>query len=639
MSHSWHPNAAQALQESARLAARGGCPVIGQGHILLALLRQRNCRAARALEACGLREGLSRELRRAAIAEPGRGTGEDVLSRAADEALEQVEPAEPHAVLDTGDLLLALLRRPGPVLEPLFQSLQVDTAGIAGVLEGLAEPPEPKPGGGSSGLYPVIVLVVLTMFLGAGTAFMGSLIPELLSPLAWCTAGSLAVTVLLGGLEFKRSRSARAPEGRLECARCGFQTWVKGAFVASPEGLVCSPCAGQVARRARWDLFWGVLAVIVLGLVAGVLLPDMGVLVNLALLYLFQLVLIVPHELSHALAARALGMRLLRVQLGEGPRLAETRFLGVPWAIHALPLSGLTFVMPEEGTRFRSFLQILAGPASNLVLGGLPLLILRPAGVAPEGLEGLFTTASPLAMWVAANALLLVINLAPRTVTSGSRSLPTDGAQLLHLVAGPRFVNEAVQTMVYLQFAQAEAADGRPAQALEILEEGLRRHPDSVLLATSRGVEMLHLDRFEEARDIFRDLLQRESLSVPQRAALHNNLAWAGLHLGAEEALDHAERAVAAGGSHPSLLGTLGALLVRAGRLPEGRARLVEALERHADPRSLAINFCFLARADRDLGDVEGAREHLRAARHLDPTCRYLDDAYPPASQSQVEAT
>lgn len=116
-----------------------------------------------------------------------------------------------------------------------------------------------------------------------------------------------------------------------------------------------------------------------------------GGLVTLIAFLLALTLLVFVHELGHFLAARAVGIQVLRFSIGFGPVLFSRRFgaHGTEWAVSAIPLGGYVKMLGEttgqelqlsEEERERSFeraslraraLVIVAGPIANLLLAAL----------------------------------------------------------------------------------------------------------------------------------------------------------------------------------------------------------------------------------------------------------------------------
>jgi regulator of sigma E protease len=99
-------------------------------------------------------------------------------------------------------------------------------------------------------------------------------------------------------------------------------------------------------------------------------------------------VLVAVHELGHFSAARALGIRVLRLSLGFGPTLARVVVRGTEYRIGAVPLGGYVRLLGEDPWEdlapderhlafcarpiWQRLIVVFAGPAANLVM---PLFI------------------------------------------------------------------------------------------------------------------------------------------------------------------------------------------------------------------------------------------------------------------------
>src|SRR5215475_4066597 len=109
---------------------------------------------------------------------------------------------------------------------------------------------------------------------------------------------------------------------------------------------------------------------------------------NLAAFVLLLGALVFVHELGHFLAAKALGVKVLRFSIGFGPRLIGFTRGETEYRVAALPLGGYVKmagevpgedVSPEEEARsylaqspWKRMLIVAAGPAFNLIF---PLLV------------------------------------------------------------------------------------------------------------------------------------------------------------------------------------------------------------------------------------------------------------------------
>jgi peptidase M50-like protein len=150
--------------------------------------------------------------------------------------------------------------------------------------------------------------------------------------------------------------------------------------------------------------------------------------IRLACLLLLQWLMVVPHELGHAVVARSFGYKQIRILVGTGRALFSVNMLGFTWLFNLIPLGGLTFFNP--GTlppRWKRLAVVAAGPMVNLLAGALALLFLKPGWVS----DGISTWPG---LFVWANLLVLVESLIPYVIRTPFGATGTDGLQLWHLL-------------------------------------------------------------------------------------------------------------------------------------------------------------------------------------------------------------
>lgn len=145
----------------------------------------------------------------------------------------------------------------------------------------------------------------------------------------------------------------------------------------------------------------------------------------LLLIFLVQWILIILHELGHAMAARFLGFSQIRILIGYGRALLHFRLFGFPWLINRIPIGGLAYATPAPSllTRGKWILFVSGGLIVNaFVFIGSWLMI--PQGALTDGQR------SPLEVLFWANLLVIAENLAPRIVQTPLGPLATDGKLL-----------------------------------------------------------------------------------------------------------------------------------------------------------------------------------------------------------------
>jgi tetratricopeptide (TPR) repeat protein len=152
-----------------------------------------------------------------------------------------------------------------------------------------------------------------------------------------------------------------------------------------------------------------------------------------SLLLLFQYLLVIPHELGHAIAARTFGFSNIRIFIGAGKPLFCFNLFGFDWLLNRIPFGGLTFARPgpDSNTRFKWIAFISAGLIVNSLFLIFAWLLTRTDFYQAEVYPSLAVLVEAF-IW--ANVVVIVENLAPYTVQVGSGQFSTDGKLLLQAI-------------------------------------------------------------------------------------------------------------------------------------------------------------------------------------------------------------
>lgn len=422
-------------------------------------------------------------------------------------------------------------------------------------------------------------------------------------------------------------------EMAFRCADCGVETedsrllQKQRRSFRRTEYFVCPGCWMIRAERGHRRT---IIIYVLIALGAGLWVmarPEPGFpvfLLNLALLYLFNFPAMILHEGGHALAASLVRWKTSQIVLGWfGKPIFKRSIAGVVWQLNSVPVGGMAFVYPRNENWFRTKASIvyLAGP---LVNGLLALLCI-------DGwpFSGLDHEVQLRTMFGVANAISFAISIVPSKLVYGGTTLDTDGRLFLRAIFRAAklkedfFVGGAVMDALKLH------GEGRSAEALKPIEESVQKYPGKAELLSTQAFLLLDLRQYEQARQIYAELLTNVT-DPAYEACFLNNIAWINVEAGdlhrLEESLEYSERANSLFRAVPAYQGTRGSVLIIAGRAAEG-IELLKASFDSKEPDDLpgkALNACMLARGEKMLGNEAESQRWLQVARELDPNCRLL---------------
>jgi len=417
-----------------------------------------------------------------------------------------------------------------------------------------------------------------------------------------------------------------------KCSHCGHVSVLEKLFKDTARGKACPRCYMRHQGKRRIAVLGGGAAVLLA--LAALLYATTPwahyLLVNLALIWILNFLLVIPHEFCHAAATRLLGGKVFAIHLGLGPTVRETRIGKVTLSVNRYPLSGLCLAgfTAQTSLRARLFLSVAAGPAFNAVL----LLLLIPA----FDFEQLLQSYAFVEVLVIANAIQILTNLLPRAYNLGGVVVPSDGLQLLRILRGKldlddlRLGSYATETAYALHWRENE-------RALATCDAGLAQYPGNALLGNNKAVSLFRLERYAEALSLYRELLDAQRAPQPARiqglpedsqpvmvAFLLNGVACTTLfNAPGPEALqedrDDAREAFRLAPWIPSIQSTLGAVLIETGEVRIGLRHLAEASAHHEDARGAADTLAHQAIGHHRLGEHEMALSLLQQAEQLAP--------------------
>lgn len=448
-------------------------------------------------------------------------------------------------------------------------------------------------------------------------------------------------------MALQQARQSRGEQPTVRrCAGCGLKSALLTAFRRHGRRLYCPRCferrhlgGFKIILLAKAAVGVAGLVLVVLasaGLASEGLRPFGWLLLNLFLLFAFQVLVILPHEAGHALATWLLGARVFSVWVGLGKTVVEIQLGKVKLEVKRFPVGGLTFVGHPDVRHYRlkQLLIVLAGPLVNA--GPLAALwVCVPPG--SWRAENLGAGLAPAFTFFVANLIVLVVNLFPIRVRMGDLWVALDGLALLTLPFVSRATVGQVHALYFIQEGEVCRNARRYDQAAAWYERGLACYPEDLLNRFYLGLALAQGKQFERARREWLVVLGRADLDPQVRAVVLTNLAEVNLWVDPPEApgreaadlLGEADRFSAEALQSvpwlPNSKGTRGMVLTELGQLDEGMPLLQQAFQEHQDAEGKATCACFLALAEIRQGHSEEARTYVETAQQLDPDCFALE--------------
>ena len=410
------------------------------------------------------------------------------------------------------------------------------------------------------------------------------------------------------------------------CSGCGLASQLHEAFQNEPNSIrkFCPPCWKRRDEANEWIFLLTYVCLGALGVVLAVMNSQWGfLLLTFFLFHVFGILGTVPHELGHALAARALNLHVFQVVVGVGKKLFECGILGVLVEFRTIPYGGYTLALPVDGRRFRvrHFIYAVAGPVANLVVA---LVILAVAGWDRIADFRPHEKISPWSLLFASNALIFLSNLIPRSQASATGWTISDGLQLIRaLTMKPEDIDHLRATAFAMHW-RAAREKGDMGSAFVWIDRGLQEFPEDRTLLIHRGSNLTEAGRLDEARALFKKLLEEtDADDVGGRALLMNDIACVDALTGTKELLDEADeysdQALNVFPWSASIKGTRGAVFVRRGQLADGIALLQHSLQESEERGGRWQSACWLAMAESQRGNRNQAEQYLDLARELQP--------------------
>jgi hypothetical protein len=318
----------------------------------------------------------------------------------------------------------------------------------------------------------------------------------------------------------------------MKCDICGTESDFDAGFIKERRSFRSSHrtlCLTCWTRRRHAFEGWYQVGVVIGGIIGYILLWSNPwsvagrFLTALFLVDLFLILSVVPHELGHAMIGRLLGWRVFAIVIGVGKRVFKFHLFGIIFDFRSLPICGITQLAPIDTRwfRFRRFFVYLAGPAVNASIAAAIFFIWSDSW-RDFGFWGL-PRAARICVW--ANLWIMAANLWPHQ--SKILNAATDGKQLLKTFSTNQKEAEELQAARFALEAMLRRDEHKDFEgAPDWCNKGLALFPENLHLLNVSGVLCLDQHDFSRAREIFLQLLPRETKPNGTRYIILNNIAY-----------------------------------------------------------------------------------------------------------------
>jgi tetratricopeptide (TPR) repeat protein len=339
----------------------------------------------------------------------------------------------------------------------------------------------------------------------------------------------MALAESLNRMDAEASVSAPSPDIVYRCKICGIEssetTCFAGIATEGPYRLsgTCITCNQPYKPTGIWRRVAGLIVLVFLPTVYLVMVRGterLGLIGLLILATLFHCLIIILHEMGHALTAKVFGLEVNLLALGVGRLLWRGTVLNVPIRLYAWPLLGLTQLggQPEHFLRTRVWLTVLMGPVTNLGLIAAAIILWNPLTS--------WIDSNVVLLWITLNTITVLLNVLPRRFRQSGQTYETDGMQLARLPF--KTSAELAQNLALGPAMNAFVTykDGDYLGAKKICVSELERLPENPPLLILLSASHISLGDYEAARQTVEPLLDPTAKISPQLyAAAQNNLA------------------------------------------------------------------------------------------------------------------
>lgn len=427
----------------------------------------------------------------------------------------------------------------------------------------------------------------------------------------------------------KKSYEKLPTDGHQKCSDCGTVTTIEQSFKKVRQSFGRKPklyCPYCWQKRQNVYFVKSLIVLTVVG-IAFICMDSNHFLgwlsLNIVLINLFIILLIIPHEIGHAVAGQLLGMRLFRIIVGFGKTLFTVKIFGWLWEFKAIPLIGMTIIANKSRHRYRlkQFIVILSGPLANVLV----MIILLKTFSVDFAYNDFVSKLTLILNFFIANTIVLFGNLWPKNIQTIYGNLPSDGLSLFTTINLSQSKIDERLALFYALEGGEQLIQKQWKSAKQWYEMGLNEFPNNPICLNDMAILALKTGNFNIAKVIFEKLVQYNKIEQQLKILIKNNLAYTYAILGKEELLVEADRLskeVYDSAPWVSMFkGTRGVVLIELDKLNEGLAVLREAMAIEDMPENKASLACYIAIGESRKTNIRVGRKYLSEAKQLDSDC------------------
>lgn len=327
-------------------------------------------------------------------------------------------------------------------------------------------------------------------------------------------------------------KSAEVPDHKT-CDICNVRSVLIDCFIGLPRSgytSVCPQCVVDQQTKEGYRWMTAIAVMIAFGLAVALSDPSRSswVIVNLAVFIVMLGLLVIPHELGHAIAGKLVGINPYQIVVGTGRKFYSFNLFDLYIDIQVFPYGGITFseINIRRFARLRYAIYVSGGILVHVLLIALSIWIVDHFNLDESFSNG----PAPFMSFIAANVLLAVGNLVPGEATMWGQKMKRDGALLLEAILGRRLDFEAGFNASRAHRIACATIRGDNDRAIRWVDEFVKQ---DVELTKEQRVTLsaayINGDRPEEGAAFLQEMIVDSEPVSLLKAVACNNVAWANL--------------------------------------------------------------------------------------------------------------